>query len=392
MKSALEAIVMGGSPTGLYCLRELSGHGIKSALVDVSKGCAFSSRHACDSAFVEDGLEAVERRLESIAGDSDFKPLLLPTNDLFIEFVAERAERLRTRFSFAPAFEGVALDLLDKLSFHRLCQAHGIATPSVLSADSREALYQLVDTAPLPCILKPTLIHRAKAYLKGQKVLLVRDKAEFRMHLDRMPDGLGGWLVQEIIPGAESEITLFAGYIDASGAPKQCFTGRKLRQYPPGFGSASLVTSEPCEETLALSLNFLAKIGFRGICGTEFKRDPRDGKLKIIEINPRPTLWFQAAHDAGKRVVAEAWRDLVMGESLDEQQQHGGVCWRYALKDLASAVFYRRHADSFIFPPPNVSSASACSRRSYPVFARDDVGPALSEPLNFVSKAWKRRG
>jgi D-aspartate ligase len=29
-------------------------------------------------------------------------------------------------------------------------------------------------------------------------------------------------------------------------------------------------------------------IGYRGIAASEFKRDPRDGQIKLIEINPRP--------------------------------------------------------------------------------------------------------
>jgi predicted ATP-grasp superfamily ATP-dependent carboligase len=221
-------------------------------------------------------------------------------------------------------------------------------------------------------------------------VLLARTAQEFARHVEGMPDDLGGWLVQEIIPGAESEITLFGGYMDTAGEPRQAFTGRKLRQYPPGFGSASLVTGEQCAETLALTVDFLRRIGFRGICGAEYKRDPRDGRLKIIEINPRPTLWFQATHDAGKRITEAAVRDLAGGQARADARQDESVRWRYGLKDLASARFYRRDGGRFVFPAPDISSAAGTRVRSWPVFNAADPLPALAEPLGYLRKAWRR--
>src|SRR5690606_20942393 len=176
----------------------------------------------------------------------------------------QRRQRLSSGFAFAAAYEGLAGELLDKSSFHALCVAHGMATPGVWNAPDCAALLALAGGIPYPCILKPILIHRARAYLSGRKVLLARTAREFAQHVEQMPDGRGGWLVQEIIPGAESEITLFGGYVDAAGEPRQAFTGRKLRQYPPGFGSASLVTSEACAETLELTVDLLRRIGFRG--------------------------------------------------------------------------------------------------------------------------------
>jgi predicted ATP-grasp superfamily ATP-dependent carboligase len=235
------------------------------------------------------------------------------------------------------------------------------------------------------------LIHRARSYLRGRKVLLARTAGEYRAHVDAMPERLGAWLIQEIIPGPESAITLFGGYIARDGKPRQAFTGRKLRQYPSGFGSASLVTSQPCAETLDLTLAFLDRIGFQGICGAEYKRDPRDGRLKIIEINPRPTLWFQATHDAGRRIVEAAWRDMAGMPPLPEPAQRTDVRWRYLLKDLASARFYRRTGD-FIFPAPDIGAASGAATRSWPVFDAGDPMPALVEPFGFVRKALERRG
>lgn len=317
--------------------------------------------------------------------------VLLPTSDLFIEFVARLGAGAEPGFRFFDGYRAIASQLLDKARFHALCLKHGMPAPGIWHAPDNDALRDLVGMVPFPCILKPVLIHRAKSHLRGKKVLLARSATEYTSHVDALPPDLGGWLVQEIIPGEESRITLFAGALDRQGGLKQAFTARKLRQYPPGFGSASLVSSEACPETLELSARFLAKIGFQGVCGAEFKRDPRDGQLKIIEINPRPTLWFQAAHDAGKRPVQAAVADLMGVAAPADRPQNGSVRWRYALKDAASALYYRRHGRSFVFPAPAVGRAQPGTRSSWAVFSAEDPMPAFVEPLGFLRKAWSRR-
>lgn len=387
----IDVVVLGSSPTGLYALRELAGAGLRVACADVARGCAMASRHVrSEGRFVgtEEDILAWLRMQRDRGGE---ELILLPTSDLFIEFVARLEAGAEPGFRFFDGYRDVASELLDKARFHALCLKHGMATPGVWHAPDNDTLRELAGKVPFPCILKPVLIHRAKSYLRGKKVLLARSAGEYASHVEALPPGLGGWLVQEIIPGEESRITLLAGNMDRQGDLQQAFTARKLRQYPPGFGSASLVSSEACPETLELSARFLAKIGFHGVCGAEFKRDPRDEQLKIIEINPRPTLWFQAAHDAGKRPVLAAVADIMDAVAPVDRPQNGNVVWRYALKDAASALYYRRHGRSFVFPPPAVGRVQPGTRRSWPVFSAEDPMPALVEPLGFLRKAWSRR-
>lgn len=385
----IDVAVLGSSPTALYAVRELSRAGFEVACADTARGCAMASRFLSASRRFVGEPAAVEEWLRSLRAGQSMPILLLPASDAFIEFTMQRFAAV-DGFRVFDCYRSMAGELLDKSRFHALCTEHGVATPGIWHAHDRAGLSALGESVPYPCILKPALIHRAREFLRGKKVLLARSRDEFDAHVAAMPEGLGGWLVQEIVPGPESEITLFAGYVDHGGTPRQAFTARKLRQYPPGFGSASLVDSAACRETLESSLDFLRRIGFRGICGAEFKRDPRDGRLKFIEINPRPTLWFQIAHDAGMRVAAAAACDMLDRPVPAETPQREDVAWRYALKDAASARFYRRHGKGFVFPAPATATKSQVAVRSWPVFARDDARPAFVEPLGYLRKAWKR--
>ena len=384
------AIVLGSSPTGLYAVRELAKAGFEVHLADLDRGCAFASRHVTGDGFVGTRDEAFAWALQA-AANAPSGAVLVPTNDAFIEALCAMASRLPPGVSAFAAYGDVAPVLLDKLSFHDLCLRHGVATPRIWRVEGREGLAALAETLPFPCILKPLLIHRAKHLLKGQKVLLLRDRAGLEQVLSSLPEDVGGWLVQEIIPGPESELTLVGAAFSREGRELQRFSGRKLRQYPAGFGSASLVSSERCPESERIALDFLAAIGFRGLCGVEFKRDPRDGLLKMIEINPRPTLWFQITHDAGQRLLAAACLDLLGRAPPAAEPQAEDVCWRYAIKDFASARFYRRHPDALPFPAPDTSTAANLRRRAWPVFDARDPLPALAEPIGYLRKAWSRR-
>jgi predicted ATP-grasp superfamily ATP-dependent carboligase len=241
-----------------------------------------------------------------------------------------------------------------------------------------------------PVLIKPSRVHDIKTEMRGRKGWVARDAADYADVVASIPDHAGTLLVQEIVPGPESEITLFTAYFDQEGRAHQSFTCRKLRQYPPGFGSASLVVSEEEPETREIAEQFLAKIGYRGIAGVELKRDPRTGVRKMIEINPRPSLWFSASTESGKTITLSAYRDLACyGARQPETSQRNGVVWTYPLKDCYSAMFYRLKKD-FILPPPNISAARGGNFRVSPVSVPGDRGPGVLELKNYIGKAVRR--
>jgi predicted ATP-grasp superfamily ATP-dependent carboligase len=96
------------------------------------------------------------------------------------------------------------------------------------------------------------------------------------------------------------------------------------------------------------SLDLLSRLDFRGVCGTEYKRDPRSGRWMLIEINPRPTLWYDLARAEGINPVEAAYRDLAGLEPLPPARQRNGVLWRYLARDWAACARYwiRRDLDA----------------------------------------------
>ena len=385
------AVVLGLSPTGLYAARELGEAGVRVLGVESSRqpGCLSKHLTAAPGLILErDENETVEKLL-AVAEREGARGVLIPTSDAYIEFVVQNASRLSARYDFQSSYNAEAYAaFIDKERFADLCRAHGVSAP-VFRRSAASGLAGLADSSEYPCLIKPAMIHTVKHYMKGAKVYVAKDAAEFR-RIARMIEPWGGaWLVQELIPGPESDITCYYGYLAKNGSVRQAVTARKLRQFPPGFGSASLARSERLDETREISERFLQSAGFRGLASVEFKRDARDGKLKIIEVNPRPALWASLSHHAGKRAVLAAFNDLGGRAEPPEAGQIDGVVWRYLLKDLYSSAFYAWRGREFVLASPSLDGRAAV-RSCGPLFSRRDPLPILGELLNYARKLLRR--
>jgi len=383
------AVVLGLSATGLYAIRELGVAGIPVIGIGTTRQCGAASRYL-QHVIIEPDESRRLVALRKLVSGTVAKPVLIPTSDQDLEFIIRNSEELAEDFAFQGSYvDGQAAKILDKSTFYRLCDTHDVTYPALHEVAPHE-LDDLKDRLSFPVMIKPSRIHDIKAEMAGKKGWVAQDADEFTRVSKTIPRHAGSLLVQEIVPGPECEITLFTGYFDGNGAVHQPFTCRKLRQFPPGFGSASLVISEEEPETRQIAERFLRDIGFRGIAAAELKKDSVTGLRKIIEINPRPSLWFSVSTAAGKSVALAAYCDLTEAMPMpSEQNQQNGVLWRYPLKDSYSAWFYKL-TPGFVLPPPNVASASTAKKRVSAVSEPGDRAPAQAEYLTYLRKGLER--
>ena len=150
---------------------------------------------------------------------------------------------------------------------------------------------------PFPAVLKP-LVPMALRRRTGLKVALV----ERRDRLDeafRRFGSCGALLLQEVVPVCDDAVFIAGTYHDAASRPLAVFTGRKLRQHPKGFGDTRAGESRWCDELAGVTLRLLDGARYHGIADVEFKRDERDGRLKLMEVNARQGLWGPLATASG---------------------------------------------------------------------------------------------
>src|SRR5438270_11535565 len=117
---------------------------------------------------------------------------------------------------------------------------------------------------------------------------------------------------------------------------------KELRCNPLRFGPASVTEPVVDGETDDICNSFLRRLGYVGICEIEMKRDTRDGRVKLIEANPRLTGGGDAAPYAGVDLAWLHYLDLI-GQAVDPVTATGRDFRHIVLRaDLRAIVGYRR--------------------------------------------------
>lgn len=164
-----------------------------------------------------------------------------------------------------------------------------------------------------PIVLKPTYGRGSKGvkYINNQKEL----KPVFKK-LDKDHDS--AIIAQEMIPGGEGSIQLFATIFDENQNMRTTFMSRSLRTKYPRGGPG--VVGEPIyDEELKNNAQKLLKSidGWYGPVNVEFKRDERDNTLKLLEINPRYWGYSYLSTAAGINFPYITAK-LAVGETIEE--------------------------------------------------------------------------
>jgi D-aspartate ligase len=332
------AIVLNGESVGLGVARDLGRHGVPVlALNPRRRGSAQVSRYTAalpctDPRASEDQL--IEE-LDRLGARLPQRGVLFPVHDDYVFAVSRHKEYLERSF-ILPVMSWDRMRILaDKERQVRLAWLARVDTPHTAFIDGPDDLATATDAVPFPAILKPA-VPSAFIPRAGWKAYLLERPDQLR---DAYESGrfAGSFLLQEIIPGRHEEIVMAGTYHDAASRCVALFTGRKLRQHPPHFGVTRLGESHWSPELAEVTLRLLDAVHYQGVSDVEFKRDPRDGRFKFIEINARQGLWAPLATAAGVNLSYIAYSDLT-GRPSTVGRQRDGVRWSDSLRDVHDSV------------------------------------------------------
>jgi len=381
------AVVMGASPTGLAVVRSLGQLGIRVRVADFKADRpAFSSKYCQGTPITADSvLELIEQVLAETSEES-IPPVVIPTSDTMVLGLVEHRTRYKGKLKTYHAIEtGLAAAVTDKASFYQQCIDADVPTAKTAFPQNAAELLALSESFQFPLLLKPVFGHLWRDRLKGHKLLVANSQPDLQRIVDSFGDDADGLMVQELIPGPEEDIWIGGVYRGGNGQHDGCFVGQKTRQYPPNFGSASYAKSLHNPNIEELSWKFLDAVDYRGICGTEFKLDRRDGQYKIIEVNPRPTLWFHLVSAAGMNLFEHAFYDLA-GKTLTTPMnaQVPDVRWCFQDKDFLT---WAHHLKRFNLSPL-LTTFSPWNHGA--VVSLSDPKPFLKIPLYYLRRIRER--
>lgn len=344
-----DCIVLTLTATGIAVVRDVASLGGRVIGIDADRG---SPGHSCSelTAIAELSHAPLDAdlvgKLVRYAEQRAAPPVIIPASDAAVEFlIAHRAALAGSCAVSSAMTDDIAGVLLDKLRFARKCEDLGVNIPITVLPENHADVADFVRRAGLPCIVKPRTGHLWRKRLQGAKLLVPKTEAELRHAIDEVVGDPGAVVLQELIPGPEREIVVGACLLSESGEPQHVLTARKHRQFPLDFGSGALVIAEDLPEVRERSLAALTALGYRGVCGTEFKRDPRTNQLRLVEINARPVLWYDLCRAAGTSLVAAHFRELAGMTAVPIAPQRDGTVWRYLTRDVIAVA--QRHRKLF---------------------------------------------
>jgi predicted ATP-grasp superfamily ATP-dependent carboligase len=191
---------------------------------------------------------------------------------------------------------------------------------------------------PFPVIIKPAVKPQANA-LTVAKAWRADDQRELLQRYDAACELLDPKLlmIQELIPGG-GEDQLSVAALCVAGQPRARIVARRLRQFPMDFGRASTFVETIDDSALErIATRLLSAMRYSGLIEVEFKRDPRDGRPKLLDMNPRVWGWHTLGQRAGADFAHLQWR-LSQGESPHEVHARAGVRWVRLSTDVPTAV------------------------------------------------------
>jgi predicted ATP-grasp superfamily ATP-dependent carboligase len=214
--------------------------------------------------------------------------VIIPCGDNGLEFVVRHRAELEQHFRVYEANDEVLAAMLDKAATHSLAKKAGVPSPEIWIVNTRKELLEVKDKIRFPCGLKPRVSHEFKKHF-DKKLFVIHDADELLRIFGMVEPFKLEMMITELIPGGDNGYCSYYSYLDEEGKPLFHFTKRKLRQHPTGFGIGTYHLTDWNKDVADLGLKFFQGIGLRGLACVEFKVDPRDGQLKLIECNHRFT-------------------------------------------------------------------------------------------------------
>ena len=223
----------------------------------------------------------------------------------------------------------------DKRLTYRLAADIGVDYPRTFYPKTQNELSKL-DLA-FPVILKPAFKKRMNRFTRD-KAWPVNNRQTLAARYAEACELVGSdaVMVQELISGGGEAQFSYAA-LCADGRTLASVTARRTRQYPVEFGRSSSFV-ETCHEPRIdePARRLLTAMRYTGLVEVEFKYDQKDGRYKLLDVNPRAWTWQELCATAGVDFPYLLWRSI-HGEHVPELRGRPGVRWVRLSTDVAAA-------------------------------------------------------
>ena len=337
---------LGGGPPACVIgdtdvIRPLGLAGVRTACVARPEWAPARSRFSAERIEWEDSWERPEALLRNLLAFAERQaepaPLFVQ-QDRDLLFCSRNRDALDGPFRLVLAGAETIERCVDKASFGALAESLGLPVPRsvALSPDAGSPAPEV--PLDFPLVVKPVTRREAlwRPHSGGRKAIELGSRRELAEAWPRLVRAGVELVAQELVPGPEDRIESYHAYVDERGDTAAEFSGRKLRTLPTRFGETTALEITDAGDVRELGRECARALGLRGVAKLDFKRAP-SGELRLLEVNPRFTLWHHPGALAGVNIPAIVYADLVGLPRPRTGPARAGVTWSMPWTDYRAA-------------------------------------------------------
>ena len=358
----------------LGVLRSLGRLGVAVHGVDPNPRSAGLFSRYCQKKFLYDvdaskPQDSVQFLLD-VAKKIGKRSLLIHTTDSGAGWLADNADPLSEGYIFPRLSKQLVLTLANKKEMYFLAKKYGVPTPEACFPISLGEVEEYVKDAVFPVVLKE--LYRGGSPRVGKRMFVAKTKDELlKLYVECEDSSNPNFMLQEYIPGGDDSIWMFNGYFDEKSDCLFGMTGRKIRQSPIHTGVTSLGVCLQNPVVDELTRRFMKRIGYKGILDIGYRYDERDGKYKVLDINPRIGSTFRLFVGDNELDVARAQYLDLTGQLVPSSRLVEGRKWFVEDRDFVSS--FRYHYEKSLTFKQWLASYRGVQESAW--FAWDDLSP-----------------
>ncbi len=311
--------------------------------------------------------------------------VIFPNSDEAVYVLSKNKDILKEYYKIPiPSWE-VIRNVYIKKNTYQVAEKNGIPIPKTYYPEDLEELLKL--DLQFPMVIKPSI--RDNFYNKVKiKAFRVNNREELEKTYQLVCSIIdpSEVLVQEFIKGGPNRLYSFCPFFK-EGKVIASIMARRTRQHPMDFGHASTFAElVEIPEMKQISERFLNLISYYGIGEVEFMHDPRDGKYKLIELNPRIWGWHTLAIAAGVDLPYILYQDMI-GQKIRTPSPLKDMKWVRLGTDVPTVFTEIVKGNMKIAD----YIASMRGKKEFAVFCLDDPLPFFAE-IVISPYLFKKRG
>ncbi len=340
-------MLLGGKENALSITRHLGRLGIPIRVSGPANCWALHSRY-CTEALPVPRKTAQQDYWKALLLGNDGRlngHIVWALSDEAIEFVNTHRGSLALRYTLDESDPILQNDFLDKTRTLELARLAGVDAPRHWRLEQNQDLEALRREIAFPAMVRPIQSHKFTRVFKRKLFIVEESFDELADHVRKAWDHGIDVFIGEMIPGPDSLLSSYYTYRTKDGRRLFDFTKSVIRRWPVNRGNACYHKTGWLPETAAAGQKFFDSAGLKGLGNIEFKRDLRDGKLKVIEVNARFTAAQELVRRAGVPIDLMIYCHLTKQPVPEPRLESRELRYWYPLRDFMGFLELRRKGE-----------------------------------------------